>query len=75
MLKETLEEHIDPEWTSNITPKYKVYDLESGPHCDQARTYRQMGGKLRYTCTHPCNEHGEIIDGPMPRFLVRKEFP
>ena len=56
-LKKTLEATIDPNWKSSYDDediKYKIYDLHT-PHCDDAVTYTEVGGKIRYTCTHEQN--------------------
>ena len=52
MLDETLRTLVDPAWTGPTEPvEYRMYDLEH-PHCEDARSYRDIYGRPRWRCTH-----------------------
>ena len=57
MLKETLEQHIDPTWKNEgeSKPIYRIYDLLK-PHCVEATTYKAINGEVRYKCRHDISD-------------------
>lgn len=56
MLADTLRQHVNSNWRSELPPAtYRVFDLLS-PHCAKARSYRDVSGKQRFVCRHDTEE-------------------
>ena len=56
-LAEIIREHAVkvPHWRINDI-KYKIFDFVGYQHCDQAISYRDVSGKIRYKCAHQVYE-------------------
>lgn|GEM_PF-3481889 len=54
MIADTIQELVEPDWTSGHKPLYKIFDRYE-PHCDRAEAYKEVGGRSRYRCQHKLN--------------------